>query len=246
MTAAKRREDLLKRPWTDAEDALLRLLYPTAARAELRESFPERSRTAIRRRASELGISREISRAEQTRRGWEETRGVVAPVIERDGVKGKACVECLAWKPLEEFALHATCVGGRRNVCGPCDAERHPYKHETYLKRRPAQLAAAKAWREANPEKRRASALAYRARRVARLKEGPGVSLEELRLLDELYGGLCAYCREEKATGLDHVIPLSKGGRHEFSNVLPACHGCNCSKGALPLDVWLARRAKEH
>jgi len=30
---------------------------------------------------------------------------------------------------------------------------------------------------------------------------------------------------------MDHVIPLSKGGKHLPSNVVPACASCNSSKG---------------
>tara|TARA_B100000073_G_C23638929_1_gene535784 strand:+ start:61 stop:513 length:453 start_codon:yes stop_codon:yes gene_type:complete len=45
------------------------------------------------------------------------------------------------------------------------------------------------------------------------------------------WGGMCAYCRERKATSLDHVIPRSHGGENLKSNLLPACHSCQQSKG---------------
>lgn len=55
-----------------------------------------------------------------------------------------------------------------------------------------------------------------------------------LRVL-ELYNGHCAYCHETSDDmTLDHVIPLSKGGRHHISNVVPACRACNGRKGAGP------------
>jgi len=48
----------------------------------------------------------------------------------------------------------------------------------------------------------------------------------------------CAYCGR---TGIkltqDHVIPLARGGGHTISNVVPACHRCNCAKHTrLPQD----------
>jgi 5-methylcytosine-specific restriction endonuclease McrA len=41
----------------------------------------------------------------------------------------------------------------------------------------------------------------------------------------------CAYCGDA-SEHIDHVVPLSKGGRDIASNYLPACSFCNTSKGA--------------
>lgn len=44
----------------------------------------------------------------------------------------------------------------------------------------------------------------------------------------------CQYCRvkfTEKKLTIDHVVPLSKGGRHEWTNVVTACSSCNNRKG---------------
>jgi 5-methylcytosine-specific restriction endonuclease McrA len=43
-------------------------------------------------------------------------------------------------------------------------------------------------------------------------------------------GGRCAYCGGAAAT-IDHVVPRSRGGRHEWDNVVAACHRCNHVKG---------------
>jgi 5-methylcytosine-specific restriction endonuclease McrA len=52
------------------------------------------------------------------------------------------------------------------------------------------------------------------------------------------WGGQCCYCNAP-AEHLDHVTPLSRGGRDVLSNVVPACADCNLSKGALTLAEWL-------
>lgn len=68
--------------------------------------------------------------------------------------------------------------------------------------------------------------------RRARLKIGDtNVTAEAWRQLLEWFDHRCAYCLD-KAPGLemDHVIPLSRGGKHELSNIVPACERCNCSK----------------
>ena len=51
-------------------------------------------------------------------------------------------------------------------------------------------------------------------------------------ILDE-YNHRCAYCgiKSEHLT-MDHVSPLSRGGKHSASNVVPACKSCNGKKWA--------------
>ncbi len=41
----------------------------------------------------------------------------------------------------------------------------------------------------------------------------------------------CYYCRKRKVLTMDHVIPLSKGGKHVKENIVPACRSCNSTKG---------------
>lgn len=41
----------------------------------------------------------------------------------------------------------------------------------------------------------------------------------------------CAYCGERKPLTVDHVTPVSQGGDHSISNIVPACQSCNSSKG---------------
>ena len=41
---------------------------------------------------------------------------------------------------------------------------------------------------------------------------------------------LCVYCGT-RADTLDHVLPRSRGGRHEWTNVVAACAACNHRKG---------------
>ncbi|MCX6453965.1 MAG: HNH endonuclease [Actinobacteria bacterium] len=42
-------------------------------------------------------------------------------------------------------------------------------------------------------------------------------------------GGRCVYCTAP-ATSIDHVIPRSRGGAHNWENVVSACHKCNHQK----------------
>lgn len=51
------------------------------------------------------------------------------------------------------------------------------------------------------------------------------------------WGYACAYCGDH-AKHLDHVHPLSRGGKDVESNMVPACATCNLSKGAKTLAEW--------
>jgi len=51
--------------------------------------------------------------------------------------------------------------------------------------------------------------------------------------------GKCYYCDEKSdRLEMDHVLPLSRGGRHAIGNVVPACHDCNMFKRAHTLMEW--------
>jgi len=48
----------------------------------------------------------------------------------------------------------------------------------------------------------------------------------------------CVYCGQHGNT-IDHVVPLSKGGRSTFKNCVCACMKCNLGKGNLSLEEYL-------
>lgn len=53
----------------------------------------------------------------------------------------------------------------------------------------------------------------------------------------------CFYCNQlTKRMTLDHIIPISKGGRHSIGNLLPSCLPCNASKGNKLLIDYLQYR----
>lgn len=58
------------------------------------------------------------------------------------------------------------------------------------------------------------------------------------------WGGQCCYC-DAPAEHLDHVRPLSRGGRDVLSNVVPACAECNLGKAALTLAEWAMQSTRQ-
>lgn len=56
-------------------------------------------------------------------------------------------------------------------------------------------------------------------------------------------GGHCHYCGNrvpEKYLLIDHVVPVSRGGRSVLSNLVAACHACNADKCDLLPEEWLS------
>ena len=58
-------------------------------------------------------------------------------------------------------------------------------------------------------------------------------------------GWKCEYCGKPltiKTATEDHRIPIRDGGSNDIENIVPSCLSCNCSKGSLPVDVFIERR----
>jgi 5-methylcytosine-specific restriction endonuclease McrA len=52
--------------------------------------------------------------------------------------------------------------------------------------------------------------------------------LWEAKLLE--LNGECQMCKTKEKITIDHIIPLSKGGKNNIDNLQPLCISCNCSK----------------
>lgn len=56
--------------------------------------------------------------------------------------------------------------------------------------------------------------------------------------------GRCWYCGvplKIKTFQVDHTMPTSRGGTHEFANLVPACRPCNSKKQGSTAEEFLAR-----
>jgi 5-methylcytosine-specific restriction endonuclease McrA len=94
------------------------------------------------------------------------------------------------------------------------------------------QSASEKLWRTSNPAAAKAKNIKQRHRRRARSKETSTVSVHFLRALRTSQDDKCAYCGSALygAGELDHVTPVSKGGKHDENNLVWACMPCNRKK----------------
>jgi 5-methylcytosine-specific restriction endonuclease McrA len=89
-----------------------------------------------------------------------------------------------------------------------------------------------------HPEQRRAL---RQKRRVAKYANTPInemlTSAEWLQILVDA-NGHCAYCGKEAKLTMEHVIPLTRGGKHSKDNIVAVCGHCNSSKNARTLEEW--------
>lgn len=73
------------------------------------------------------------------------------------------------------------------------------------------------------------------------IQKGAAVSdltAAQWREIKAAYGYRCVYCGVKTiALQQDHIMPLSKGGLHTASNIVPACKPCNVRKSDGPVLV---------
>lgn len=134
------------------------------------------------------------------------------PLILRLDVTGQP----VKWIPWQE----AVCIYARDMVAWT--AGRHAFE----LHGGTARLTGRKSIIEVN------SIIAVRGEdKLAHRRHVPPLTNRELFSRD---GRMCLYCgrehREEELTR-DHVVPISKGGRDHWANVVTACRRCNTHKG---------------
>jgi 5-methylcytosine-specific restriction endonuclease McrA len=58
----------------------------------------------------------------------------------------------------------------------------------------------------------------------------------------DFFGHRCAYCGSNNSLEEEHIVPVSKDGAREASNIIPACSSCNSSKRDKDLSDWLNSR----
>lgn len=83
-------------------------------------------------------------------------------------------------------------------------------------------------WYKNNPIKVRAIKQRKRAAK-ANVNINDFVSKEWQQLLI-IYNNQCVYCGRKIKLTQDHLVPLSRGGDHTITNIVPACGSCNSKK----------------
>lgn len=109
-----------------------------------------------------------------------------------------------------------------------------------YLANREARINATKEWCANNRERSAITKSHYKHRR--RQIEGEGVSHSEFMKWKSLQEKKCHWCDCDCSASpvVDHYFPLSKGGKHELSNLVISCRSCNARKSNKLPDRFLS------
>ena len=94
-------------------------------------------------------------------------------------------------------------------------------------------------WRANNPEK----ALQERHKYRKKLKQNGIYEISEKDLKKLVSADVCYYCQKKDKLTLEHIIPVSRGGRHSIGNLVMVCKHCNFSKQARLLIEWKLKNA---
>ena len=63
-------------------------------------------------------------------------------------------------------------------------------------------------------------------------------SRKKLLAVYQQSNGVCVACGKSDELEVDHIIPLSRGGSNDLSNLQLLCSTCNRSKGAKTMQEW--------
>ncbi|MDA8404687.1 MAG: HNH endonuclease [Desulfobacteraceae bacterium] len=61
--------------------------------------------------------------------------------------------------------------------------------------------------------------------------------------------GICYYCKNQFSSNeltMDHIVPLSRGGKTEKNNVVPCCKKCNSEKKSHLFMDWRPASSPEN
>lgn len=166
----------------------------------------------------------------------------------------KCCSRCKETKAIDNFYRTQRSDDGWDNYCKECRkflrlAHRNAQKERSYTKQwsaanvehrvnykkeyrsRPEIIEREKAWREeyrARPEVLAADRMKAHRRR-SWYKDG-NIPDNAWPAILEFYGNKCLQCGTSDDLQLDHVIPLARGGRHDYDNVQVLCGTHNLAK----------------
>lgn len=111
-------------------------------------------------------------------------------------------------------------------------------KRDHYERNRQEVISRSKRWAQENAEKVKAAKANNRRRRRAVKNASKGhFTVEEFDALCSAYGYACLSCgATDRVLEADHVVPLTRGGSDEISNIQPLCGECNRRKFTAEID----------
>ena len=117
-------------------------------------------------------------------------------------------------------------------------AKQDAYRAENYAYR----LEIEKRSRDKNREKNRLKRNTTRRVRD-RVEDGKFFFISKKELA-KIYDSSCTHCGSTENQSMDHIIPLSRGGKHSIGNITTLCMNCNKSKNTRTMTEWIKYKRK--
>lgn len=137
----------------------------------------------------------------------------------------KICGHCKQELPRIDFPKESRSPDKHKTICRECINYRCRTKYYSTAK--------ASAYRSRHKDKIRM----WKANRYYRLRAGGvGVKLNQWKAILEFYNHVCLCCGRTGRITIDHIMPISLGGKHDVTNVQPLCWSCNSRKNAKFID----------
>jgi len=157
----------------------------------------------------------------------------------------KRCPSCEKHKSLDAFNKAEKRPDGKRIYCRECEsamnrarAAQNPEKERERTRRwaqeNPERVVQYSLdWQKRNPDKCRYNSA---ARRVRKKENGVFAITENEKQM--LLSNPCVECGSNEKIHIDHIIPVSRGGRHSIGNLQTLCASCNMSKSDMLMIEW--------
>jgi 5-methylcytosine-specific restriction endonuclease McrA len=192
--------------------------------------------------------------------------------IQRDQIK--CCRMCNMEKAASEFNKSSENKDGLQSYCRMCSSQRNKqayYKNQSATiervkawnsKNLDKVATNMRRCRSRNPEKYREIqrlrrrnnpklVAVYDANKKAKRRAAISATInpitqQEWEAIKKSQNHKCIYCgKDDIALTMDHVVPLSKGGDHDKSNIVGACWLCNGKKTNLSVEEFIKRLQNE-
>ena len=160
----------------------------------------------------------------------------------------KRCSSCAEVKHIDGFRRSSATKDGLQNYCRSCHNEANARWRE---RNREKHLRSLRSWHENNRDhsremnrvwqrnNRQRKRVIDQKRRASTAANGKFIITP--REVKRLYSQPCSACGSNENITLDHIVPLSRGGRHSVGNLQPLCKSCNSSKKDRLMIEWRSR-----
>lgn len=180
----------------------------------------------------------------------------------------KTCRRCSQNLPRDKFSFRKAAKDNLSSWCKPCFnayvkdrrlADPESYREsvrKSRAKNKSKALKGVRKWREANKphiaeyqrlwRKKNADlvrnhSIVHNSIRRARLNSHEDY-LVTAKEISRLKNNSCFFCGSYESIEIDHVIPISRGGRHSIGNLMTLCRSCNrrkSNKTIIEFRMWM-------